>query len=255
MSQDGNRWEQTSVELSANAEVAFGSGKGHRGVERAGKGRAARTARAPRLLSKAPLACRGTNLAIGQFLHLEALADRRAGHTGPSWNNMVDLDTRRTLSSTSHLPPAPRGAEYAQDVWVSLGVAVVLGLLAVTIGLWPAERHAQAATPSESEMPSLSTKDPFPGRSAAPAGASEAQNTPTRFRNPFDASEVFEFPPGTSEEAARDSVAEILLQRARERGAQVSGMKHVHARPAPPLRIPQLASKSLFKDASWAARR
>ena len=38
-----------------------------------------------------------------------------------------------------------------------------------------------------------------------------------RFSNPFDASEVFEFPPGTSDEQARQSVAAILLQRARDR--------------------------------------
>jgi hypothetical protein len=42
---------------------------------------------------------------------------------------------------------------------------------------------------------------------------------PVRIRNPFDKGEVFEFPPGTSEQDARDAVAEALLQRARERGA------------------------------------
>jgi hypothetical protein len=42
---------------------------------------------------------------------------------------------------------------------------------------------------------------------------------PVRIRNPFDREEVFEFPAGTSEAAARDAVAEMLLTRARERGA------------------------------------
>jgi hypothetical protein len=246
MSQDGNR----PTSNKRDTDVAFASGDGHGGLKRANGGAEEPRGWAPGLSSRCPRS--GTNLAMTQVLHLVALADRRAGHTGPGWNNMVDLDTRRTLSSASHLPPAPRDGEYAQDVWVSLSVAVVLGLLAVAIALWPAERHAEAATPSGTL--SLSTKAPLSGRPAPPADASEAQNTPTRFTNPFDASEVFEFPPGTSEEAARDSVAEILLQRARERGAQVSGMKHVHAHPAPPLRIPQLASKGLFKDASWARR-
>jgi hypothetical protein len=40
---------------------------------------------------------------------------------------------------------------------------------------------------------------------------------PVRFTNPFDAGEVFEFPPGTSETQARDAVADLLLQRARDR--------------------------------------
>jgi hypothetical protein len=44
-----------------------------------------------------------------------------------------------------------------------------------------------------------------------------AETLPVRFANPFDAGEVFEFPPGTSEMDARDAVAELLLQRARER--------------------------------------
>lgn len=40
---------------------------------------------------------------------------------------------------------------------------------------------------------------------------------PTLYRNPFDKSEVFELPPGLTQAEARDMVAEILLERARER--------------------------------------
>jgi hypothetical protein len=47
----------------------------------------------------------------------------------------------------------------------------------------------------------------------------ESREPPVRFRNPFDASEVFEFPPGTSDDSARESVAALLLQRARDRHA------------------------------------
>jgi hypothetical protein len=55
-----------------------------------------------------------------------------------------------------------------------------------------------------------------------PPGATlpaEAPQPPVRFRNPFDASEVFEFPPGTSDDSARELVAAMLLQRARDRHA------------------------------------
>jgi hypothetical protein len=54
----------------------------------------------------------------------------------------------------------------------------------------------------------------------APSGAdqsAESLDSPVRFSNPFDASEVFEFPAGTSDEQARQSVAALLLARARER--------------------------------------
>jgi len=48
-------------------------------------------------------------------------------------------------------------------------------------------------------------------------GSAGSPESPVRFSNPFDASEVFEFPPGTSDQQARQSVAAILLQRARDR--------------------------------------
>jgi hypothetical protein len=43
------------------------------------------------------------------------------------------------------------------------------------------------------------------------------QGPPVTFTNPFDATEVFQFPSGTSESEARQSVAELLMQRARDR--------------------------------------
>ncbi|MEP7245174.1 MAG: hypothetical protein ABI885_16060 [Gammaproteobacteria bacterium] len=50
---------------------------------------------------------------------------------------------------------------------------------------------------------------------AAPTAATNTEVV--RFSNPFDAQEVFEFPPGTSEAEARERVAAMLTQRARER--------------------------------------
>jgi hypothetical protein len=59
-------------------------------------------------------------------------------------------------------------------------------------------------------------------KTETPPGATlpaESPQPPVRFRNPFDASEVFEFPAGTSDDSARESVAAMLLQRARDRQA------------------------------------
>jgi hypothetical protein len=50
---------------------------------------------------------------------------------------------------------------------------------------------------------------------ASPASAP----LPVRFANPFDATEVFEFPPGTSETEAHDAVAGLLMKRAQDRRA------------------------------------
>jgi hypothetical protein len=162
---------------------------------------------------------------------------------------MTDHGTERTPPSTSHLPPAPREAVHATDVWVSLSIAVVLALIAATIALWPTEQNAKTAP--QAAVALQSTKAPVSAdpQEARPAAQNAPQNLPTRFTNPFDASEVFEFPPGTTGDAARASVAETLLQRGRERQAQIGGATHDrgHGRPLPPLQSPALASESIFR--------
>ncbi len=45
----------------------------------------------------------------------------------------------------------------------------------------------------------------------------KTKGEPVRFSNPFDAHEVFEFAAGTSEDEAREAVAKLLMDRARER--------------------------------------
>ena len=47
--------------------------------------------------------------------------------------------------------------------------------------------------------------------------ASPAETEPVRLTNPFDAKEVFEFSPGTTQDAAREAVADILMKRAMSR--------------------------------------
>jgi hypothetical protein len=53
-----------------------------------------------------------------------------------------------------------------------------------------------------------------------PAGPAEPQGASVRITNAFDATEVFEFPYGTTDSEAREAVAELLLTRARERRAE-----------------------------------
>ena len=70
--------------------------------------------------------------------------------------------------------------------------------------------------------PTLAAVAPVMG---SPAAVPANEPVPVRFANPFDASEVFEFPPGTSKADARDAVANLLLERARSR---------MHSHPSPP---------------------
>jgi hypothetical protein len=65
----------------------------------------------------------------------------------------------------------------------------------------------------------------------SPALAHEAPPEPptlpaVKLPNPFDASEIFEFPPGTSDQEARDTAASLLLERARHRLATAADHDH-----------------------------
>jgi len=96
-------------------------------------------------------------------------------------------------------------------LWPVALVAIVASL--TTIAWWTAatlratERDTSLAT-----VPNLPAVAPLSEPALDP-------DPPVKIRNPFDANEVFEFPAGTDPAAARESVAQLLLQRARERQA------------------------------------
>lgn len=71
------------------------------------------------------------------------------------------------------------------------------------------------------DVPALPPPPPLAQADEAPRAIATVveQAPPVRVRNPFDKKEVFEFPPGTTPEAARAAVADALLERARERQA------------------------------------
>jgi hypothetical protein len=96
----------------------------------------------------------------------------------------------------------------------------------------PTSSPAAAATPPPpAAMAATTPPSPLPA-TAAPGAASAAvtaltpapesapltdQPATIRFVNPFDRREVFEFPAGTSQADARDAVADLLAERARDR--------------------------------------
>jgi hypothetical protein len=99
----------------------------------------------------------------------------------------------------------------SRRLWPVALVAIIVSL--TTIAWWTAatlratERDASVAT-----VPSLPALAPQSEPALDP-------DPPVKIRNPFDANEVFEFPAGTDPAATRESVAQLLLQRARERQA------------------------------------
>ena len=110
--------------------------------------------------------------------------------------------TRRTSSSSFRRTTAR---------WV-VGTAGLAAAVVVAIGAnqrySPPRRVVQSPPATWSPMPE-------------PAADIAVEPPPTLFTNPFDASEVFELPPGTDEDQAREMVADLLIKRAMERQAQL----------------------------------
>jgi hypothetical protein len=74
-----------------------------------------------------------------------------------------------------------------------------------------------------------------PAAIARPALTASPALPTLRVVNPFDKTEVFEFPAGTSNLEGRQKVAQILMQRARDRQNQWE-----HIRPVPNIRTASL---------------
>jgi len=139
--------------------------------------------------------------------------------------------------------PAPEAmvasARLPRPPMSTLRFAIVLGVVAVASALVTAITYV--ATTDTPQLAPISTtivfSPPAPVVVAPPAlppppPAPSADPAPVRYANPFDKKEVFEFPAGTSQADARDAVAEILYERAQERGVPargiVSGMSARH---------------------------
>jgi len=110
------------------------------------------------------------------------------------------------------------------------GIAAGL-VIVVAIASLSTTRLTSAAKPNPlPETHKLVAASPAPAPTAAPAISEPAQPTvaqaqPLRFKNPFDKSEVFEFPAGTTLQEARASVADLLRQRAQDRHIR-RGLQH-----------------------------
>jgi hypothetical protein len=115
-------------------------------------------------------------------------------------------EARKGESALTATDSLLRGQGLRSRKWPPLVASSVLGIaVSVALGVF-AHR--------------ISTVTITPPRAAE--GSAESLTSPVRFSNPFDASEAFEFPPGTTDDQARQSVAAILLQRARDRQAAKS---------------------------------
>ena len=94
---------------------------------------------------------------------------------------------------------------------IALVASVALALLLLGIA------RQQISTPVEQPQSAATSLAANTEEAVETPSTSASKPLPVRFANPFDPTEVFEFPPGTSPEYARKAVAEFLINRARDR--------------------------------------
>lgn len=95
---------------------------------------------------------------------------------------------------------------------VAIALALTLAAVAAGSALYSNLEPANSGRPATSGVPA-STQQEWVAMATQPVGE------PLRVANPFDSTEVFEFPSGTSEADAHEAVAGFLLERATLRGA------------------------------------
>jgi hypothetical protein len=97
------------------------------------------------------------------------------------------------------------------DKRLKIALAVAAPAIALLAGVaYLAAKPVYTAPPP---VPVVAQAEPV----AEPEPAPVEQAQSVRYKNPFDHREEFEFPAGTTKAEARDKVAEILMDRARER--------------------------------------
>jgi hypothetical protein len=117
--------------------------------------------------------------------------------------------------------PASRANFVRSPLMILCGIAVA-GTIAAAAVLTQSETQTPPSAPLVIAPPSP------PPEQVASVAAPEVIHY-VELVNPFDATEVFKFPPGTSKSDARDQMAALLLERAIERKAHLSRTRKLAA--------------------------
>lgn len=138
--------------------------------------------------------------------------------------DLVKLEEKSDPGLTSQAAPRRRTAwRWALPAGLLVAAVAAGGTLLIRTQEPPVTKPAPAAAPTP--MPDWVTQEiaePVP----------EPAPEPVRFTNPFDKSEVFEFPAGTTREEAQAAVATLLLERGTERRASDPKLRKKHKKPS-----------------------
>jgi hypothetical protein len=128
------------------------------------------------------------------------------------------------------------GAMQQKKARILIGAAIA----AVLVVLGSVAHLAAEPQPVSTPIVPAAPPAPPPPPAEPPLAAAE----PVLFKNPFDRTEVFEFPAGTTQQEARDAVAKLLMDRAQGRGPDVLKLKIRKVRNSKPL-TPATTTQSL----------
>jgi hypothetical protein len=166
----------------------------------------------------------------------------------PSVSEVKPTEAPRRQLAPSHLSTTTTAPWRARQRLLVLAISISLLVIAAAAvihfsalrAVTPPKRESPSTfepPPSQPELASTTRRPPLPpestsslerlslppatGTQVPPPGMDVAEpvtaTPPVKYVNPFDRSEVFEFPPGTTRAEARDAVAQILMERARDR--------------------------------------
>jgi hypothetical protein len=144
---------------------------------------------------------------------------------------MLTPQQMKVLSKASRI-----GAMQQHKARILVGAAIA----AVLVVLGSVAHLAARPQPVPAPVVQAPPPPPPPPADEPPAPAAE----PVLFKNPFDRTEVFEFPAGTTQQEARDAVAKVLMDRAHGRGPDVLKLKIRKVRNTKPL-TPATTTQSL----------
>jgi len=159
----------------------------------------------------------------------EAIVDTLELELGPDeMMALVRAAALRQEGATSSVAASPRTpasvalpSRAVNRISGQIAIAVTLAVADVS-GVWNLSSVPNGPVPTTAAQ----IAQVHIGEAKASPLVSPAERLPVTFANPFDASEIFEFPAGTTQTEAHDAVADLLLQRARERRALIAGATH-----------------------------
>jgi hypothetical protein len=135
-------------------------------------------------------------------------------------------------TTDSTLPSMPsqttsthNSASLARGALAGVAGALVIVVAIASVSTARLTTAAKPSPPPETRKVVAAAVATPPPATPEPSQPAVAQAQPLRYKNPFDKSEVFEFPAGTTLEEARASVADLLRQRAQDRHIR-PGLQH-----------------------------